>query len=275
MSDRPWGEGSGRWVDLPGPSTTRVWEVGHGRPLVLVGGLAGGPGLLSPLIATLAERHTIYAIDLDAAPTRFSRGEPSIGREAREVAEAIGRLGLERPTLLGVSYGGAVALELAVERPGLLGGLLLSGVEASFRPNLGTKVARRVLECYELPADSPFINQFFNLLHGKRPAPGPLADFVVRRCWETDQATMVRRLRALESFDVADRLWRVTVPTRVVAGTRDIVVPMARQRALAERIAGARFAAVEGAGHIGFVTHPAEFARQARAFVAQRARSYC
>ena len=270
-----WPESSGQWWDMPGSSTGRVFALGEGRPIVVVGGLAGGCGLLSPLLVELAERHSVYAIDLDGQP-RLRRGERiTIGSEAQRVADAIGWLGLERPTLLGVSYGGAVALELAARRPGLLGGLILSGIEAAFRPNLGTQVARRVLEKYALPPDSPFVNQFFNLLHGERPGSAQVAEFVVDRCWETDQSLMVRRLQALDGFDVADRLWKVQVPTRVVAGSRDLVVPPARQRALAQGIVGARFAIVEGAGHVGFATHPAEFARQARAFVAQRARAYC
>ena len=84
-----------------------------------------------------------------------------------------------------------------------------------------------------MPSDSPFINQFFNLLHGGKPAPGPLPEFVVRRCWETDQAVMADRLRALESFDASDRLWRIDAPTLIVAGTRDVAVPADRQQALA------------------------------------------
>ncbi|HEX8203039.1 MAG TPA: alpha/beta hydrolase, partial [Isosphaeraceae bacterium] len=128
---------------------------------------------------------------------------------------------------------------------------------------------------YPLPGDNPFLNQFFNLLHGCKPEPGPLVDFVVRRCWETDQAVMAARLRALESFDVADRLWRIDVPTLVLAGTRDAIVPAERQRALAAAIAGARFETLADAGHIGFLTHGREVARQVGQLLRQTRRSLC
>ena len=65
------------------------------------------------------------------------------------------------------------------------------------------------------------------------PEPGPLTDFVVERCWETDQAVMARRLALLENYDVSDRLWRLDMPTLVVAGSRDVIVPATRQKALA------------------------------------------
>ncbi|MCA1686011.1 MAG: alpha/beta hydrolase, partial [Planctomycetia bacterium] len=100
------------------------------------------------------------------------------------------------------------------------------------------------------------------LLHGGAPEPGPLAEFVVERCWETDQSVMARRLAMLETFDVGDRLWRIDVPTLVVAGSRDVIVPALRQQALAASIPGARFEALIGAGHVGFLTHRGELVRR-------------
>ncbi len=61
---------------------------------------------------------------------------------------------------------------------------------------------------------------------------------MVDRIWETDQSVMAQRLAQLESFDVSDRLWRIDVPTLVVAGARDAIVPLARQQMLAEGISG-------------------------------------
>ena len=49
---------------------------------------------------------------------------------------------------------------------------------------------------------------------------------------------MARRFGLLDTFDVSDRLWRIDVPTLVLAGERDVIVPAARQRALADRLLG-------------------------------------
>ena len=115
-----------------------------------------------------------------------------------------------------------------------------------------------------MPSDNPFVNQFFHLLYGARPEPGPLVDFVVERIWETDQSIMAQRLAQLEAFDVSDRLWRIDVPTLVLAGGRDVIVPPSRQRALADSIAGAQYEVVADAGHVGFLTHRTEFVRSVR-----------
>lgn len=253
-----------------------VVRMGQGDPIVLVPGLAGGWELVAPLARRLARFHEVILFNLRGE--RGARGEAdagSIGAYARDLADLVEGLRLERPTLMGVSFGGAVALEFAVEFPRRIGALVVQGVEAQFRPSLGTTIARRVLERYPLPGDNPFLNQFFNLLHGGKPEPGPLVDFVVRHCWETDQAVMAARLRALESFDVADRLWRIDVPTLVLAGTRDVIVPADRQRALASAIAGARFQTLPDAGHIGFLTHGREVTRQVRQLLRPTRRSLC
>lgn len=245
-----------------GGARVEVVEIGRGEPIVLVPGLAGGWKLLAPLARSLARNHRVILYGLrDEFDPLSTRPATQIGDLARDLDGLIGELGLERPAVFGVSFGGAVALEFAVDHPHRVGRLILSGIEARFRTTLGSTIARRVLERFPLPADNPFVNQFFNLFHGGKPGPGPMARFLVERCWETDQGVMARRLAMLDGFDVSDRLWRLDAPTLILAGTRDVVVPASRQEALASSIAGARFEAIEGAGHIGFLTHSADVAR--------------
>ncbi|HEV3165218.1 MAG TPA: alpha/beta fold hydrolase, partial [Isosphaeraceae bacterium] len=241
-----------------------VVRLGRGEPVVLVAGLAGGWRLLAPLASRLAKRHEVilYSLRGDRTPMLVPRPR-SLSDYADDLGNLIGQLGLERPSVFGVSFGGAVALQLAVERPDRVGALVLQGVEARFRSSIGSSIARRVLERFPLPSDNRFVNQFFNILHGGKPEPGPLATFVVECCWETDQSVMAQRLELLESFDVTDRLWRIDVPTLVLAGTRDVIVPPSRQQALASAIAGSRFVSLDGAGHIGFLTHRADVAQHA------------
>jgi pimeloyl-ACP methyl ester carboxylesterase len=263
------------WLDARGVGP-EVVRIGRGEPIVLLPGLAGGRDLLGPLARRLARRNEVILPSL-----RGDRGllgvSPAleVADLAEELARALDRLGLERPILAGVSFGAAVALEYAVTHPHRIGGLATWGVEARFRPSIGTTIARRVCERYPLPGDSPFLNQFFNLLHGGRPEPGPLVDFIVERCWTTDQSVVAHRLGMLESFDVSDRLWRIDVPTLVLAGSRDVVIPASRQRALAESIAGASYVPVEGAGHVGFLTHRAEVVERLAGLVRKVRRSYC
>ncbi len=240
-----------------------VVEIGRGDPIVLVPGLAGGWKLLTPLARALAKQHRVILFEYRDEHDNLSvRPARAVADYARDLGGLISELGLERPTVFGVSFGGAVALEHAVEQPNQIGRLIVLGIEAQFRTSVGSLIARRVLERFPLPADNAFVNQFFNLLHAGRPGTGPITDFVVERCWTTDQGVMARRLAMLESFDVADRLWQLDAPTLVLAGARDVVVPAARQQALAAAIPGAHYEVMPEAGHVGFLTHPADVARQ-------------
>ena len=248
---------------------TEVVRFGRGEPIVMLPGLAGGWRLVAPLARRLARSHEVFLIGLRGDRGQFLASESLQRAEdhAHDIAERIGQLRLERPLLFGVSYGGAIALELATDYPALVGGLILYGTGASFPFGLAATLALQVLERYPLPNDNPFVNQFFNLLHGRQPEPSPLVEFIVRTCWESDQAVMAARLRSLQEYDVSDRLWRIDVPTLVLAGTKDVIVPPARQRDLADSIGEAHFETIEGAGHIGFLTHAAEVDRHVRRHV--------
>lgn len=246
-----------------------VIRFGRGEPLVLVPGLAGSWKLLMPLARRLARHFEVitYGLRGDRFPiTGFGSASRvwDIGGHADDLASLIEQLGLECPAVFGVSFGGAIALELAIEHPSRLGALVVQGVDSRFRTTIGSSIARRVLERFPLPTDNRFVNQFFNLLHGVKPEPGPLVDFVVDSIWETDQSIMAQRLAQIENFDVSERLWRIDAPTLVLAGSKDVIVPSSRQKLLAQSIAGARFESIEGAGHIGFLTHGDEVTRQIR-----------
>ncbi len=256
-----------------GGSLVEVVRLGRGRPMVLVPGLAGSWPLMMPLAHRLAHHFEVITYGLRgdgfAAPTFTAPGSEiwDMASHAADLASLIAQLGLECPTVFGVSFGGAIALELAIEHPSRLGALIVQGADARFSRTLGSSIARRVLERFALPPDNRFVNQFFNLLHGAKPEPGPLVDFVTATIWETDQSVMASRLALLEQFDIMDQLWRIDVPTLVMAGSKDVIVPPSRQERLARSIPGARFELLEGAGHIGFLTHRSEALRHVRALV--------
>ncbi len=255
--------------------STEMVRMGRGEPIVLLPGLAGGWRLLAPLARLLSRHNEVILIGL-----RGDEGTPgprfqAPSDHAYEVARTIEHLGLERPTVAGVSFGGVVALELALEHPGSVGALALYGVPERFQASLGSTILMRTLERLPLPSNSAFLNQFFNVVVGRRPEPGPLVDFLVKRCWDTDQSVVSGRLRSLEVFDVRDRLWKFDGPSVVMAGTRDVCVPIARQEYLANCLPNGRFKMVEGAGHVGFLTHAAAVASEIESLLPVRMAGAC
>ena len=248
--------------------TVDYCEWGSGPPLVLVPGLAGGYELLGPLAKNLARDFRVISYQLRgedncfALRRRFERHDL-----VADLAEFLDCLCLEKPTLMGVSFGGVLALEFAARYPHRLKDLIVQGAGSRYERGLLQQVAGTVLSRFPLPADNPFINQFFNLLFGGATKKDALFDFVTQQIWQTDQSMMAYRFQLLENFNMAGRLHRIKVPTLILGGARDVLVS---QRALAELADGIEHGQVKrlpNCGHLAFVTNPTLVAEKVRRFL--------
>jgi pimeloyl-ACP methyl ester carboxylesterase len=230
--------------------------------------MAGGYELLGPLARLLARHFRVISYQLRGEEDPFAlRRRFGLGDLVNDLAEFLDWHCLEAPALLGVSFGGVLALEFAAQHPYRLRGLALQGVGARFEPSLLQRVAGLVLSRYPLPSDNPFVNQFFNLLFGGRQEPGPLFHFVTRQCWQTDQSVMAHRFHLVQHFDITGRLERVRVPTLALAGERDLLVSQRGLQALEKGIAGSRALRLTGCGHLASVTHPQRVAGEVISFL--------
>lgn len=248
--------------------TAEYHVYGDGPPLVLVPGLAGGCALLGPLARLLAERFRVITYQLRGEEDCFAlRRRFGLTDLVADLREFLDRLCLERPTVMGVSFGGIVALEFAARYPRRLDRLILQGVGAKLEQGLFQRVAGTVLARFPLPTDNPFVNQFFNLLLGGKHTPGPVAEFVTRQCWTTDQSMMAHRFRLVEDFDSTGRLERIEAPTLVLAGVKDILASGKALEELRTGIADAKVVRLPRAGHLAFVTHPERVADEVRRFL--------
>jgi 3-oxoadipate enol-lactonase len=241
----------------------RYQEWGEGPPLILVPGLAGGYELLGPLARLLASRFRVISYHLRGEEDPFAlRSSFGLDDLVDDLAELIQWLGLERPDVMGVSFGGILALELAVRHPARLRRLAVQGVGSRFEQSLLQQVAGWVLSCFPLPADSAFVNQFFNLLFGGRKRPAPLFDFVTRQCWQTDQSVMAHRFHLAEQFNLDGRLDRVRVPSLILAGERDLLVSPESLDTLSQGIALSKVVKLQGCGHLAFAMQPRQIAEE-------------
>jgi pimeloyl-ACP methyl ester carboxylesterase len=240
---------------------------GEGPPLILIPGLAGGVDLVAPLAQVLARDYCVISYQLRAEDDSFAlRRSFGLNDLVQDLAEFLDWHCLESPTVLGVSFGGILALEFASRFPQRLDRLIVQGVGARFERGLVHLVARTVLTRFWLPSDNPFINQFFNLLFGKAQEDGPLFRFVTRRCWQTDQSVMAHRFRMAEEFDMHPRLGRIRAPTLILHGERDLLVPERSLRSLRQGIHDAEVVRWADCGHLAFVTHPGRVADEVQQF---------
>ena len=248
--------------------TVEYREWGEGAPLVLIPGMAGGYELMGPLARLLASEFRVISYQLRGEDNCFALRRPfGLHELANDLAEFLDWHCLENPIIVGVSFGGLIALEFASRFPHRLDKLAVQGVGSRFERSLLQTVAGTVLSRFPLPSDNPFINQFFNLLFGSPQKAGALFDFVTRQCWQTDQSVMAHRFHLAESFNMEGRLDTVRAPTLILAGQRDVLVTERSLRELKDGIPRSRLFRMAGCGHLAAVTHPERVAAEVVRFV--------
>ena len=238
---------------------------GDGQPLILIPGLAGGVGLVSPLATRLARDFLVIAYQLRGENDPFAlRRRFTLEDLVDDLAEFVDLLCLERPVIMGVSFGGLIALRFAAKFPHRLSAAIAQGVDVTFAPSLLRRIADIVLREFPLPTDSPFVNQFFNLFFGKRCDDAALFEFVTRQCWTTDQSVMAHRFRLAAEINLWPCLPAIRSPTLLITGELDILPTRAGLREMEQRISQVQHIRIPEAGHLAFVSHPAQVAQAVR-----------
>lgn len=224
--------------------------------MLVLPGLAGGSRLLEPLIARLAEQYRVYWFDWAGEGRSLALEALRIDDNPTSLlADVLKAIPEESVSVLGISYGGCVALDLAQHQPEKLRRLILTGTPGKLEHAWASRLVHRVLTRVPLRGDSAFLNQFFRLLMGEKTRDPQTEQFVSECIWATDQAMMARRLDWLMSFDFAENMRQVSVPTTILTGERDAVVTPACQERLANSLPECDMYMIRDAGHLGFLTH--------------------
>jgi len=229
-------------------------------PVVLVHGLTANVDDWGPV----AERLVARGLDVVGVDLR-GHGRSTLGRDrftplrlGQDLAVVLDALDLRRAVLVGHSMGGMTVLALATGRLELMAervaGLALLSTSASIdslRFRLSIPVGSQLpLVLPDLLDDTvPVLGVAALSAFGERPSHFMLTQAIdtFQRCPpETRRAATAGLLR----FTVADRLDAIAVPTLVICGTQDLIVPFGHSERLAGGIAGARLVALPGAGHI-------------------------
>lgn len=176
-------------------------------------------------------------------------GHLSIAGIAASVAALLDRLGIDRATLLGVSMGGYVAFAFAASYPDRLRALILADTRAAADSPAARQGRAQALETIASSGVDVYLEQSLPRLLAPG-APPPLVA-ALRALAVDDAAAVVAGIAALRDRpDRTAEAGRIGCPTLLLAGERDQIVPPAELGALAERIPGARFIELSGAGHL-------------------------
>ena len=250
--------------------TVEVWDsrlrlhvkiAGDGPPLLYFHPLMG----LSwwPLLDQLAQRYTVYAPEHPGT----SPGDPQAIREVQTFwelllvyEEAIRKLGLgpERPAAIGQSFGGMVAADLAASFPQVFSRLVLLSPAGLWRDDAP-------IPLMEMVAGPPEELPKYVFAHPESEAaraalalpedPEQIPKAIAQSIWNTGCTTKFAWPIADHGLD--RRLHRIQVPTLIVWGREDALVPVAYAKEFGSRIAGSQVEVLDDCGHAVQVDQPA------------------
>jgi len=259
--------------------TRMYYEIhGEGEPLLMIMGLGGHIldwGWVLP--EKLAEVRRVIVFDNRGAgrsdqpvgPYSIAEmandtvGPYSIAEMANDTVGLLDAIGIERADVFGVSMGGMIAQEIAVRHPERINRLILGAtspggdaqilappeVQAYLEPRLDLTLHEALW--WSAPAGFPkeFIDGHPDIVERKVQA---------NMAYPSSLEAYRAQLAAYRAFEIGDRISEIRAPTLVMAGGSDILIPPENGRILAEKIPGAEFRSIEGAGHLFWISHPNE-----------------
>lgn len=254
----------GRILDLPSGGSLHVVEQGSGTPVVFIHGADGvALSFTETVTAEVARDHRTIAVD---RPGHGYSTRPPGGTDVRTNVEAIRegmrQLGVERPIVLGQSYGGFTALAWAVDHPEDMRALVLVAPVAAFPWRLPDQLLRlvalpvvgRVLtDALVEPIGSAALGPLERNAFDPRPVPERYAEYAHALYLRPSQfralASELSNLRA-DVAEYAPRFGEIDMPVEIVAAEFDRVTePRFHARPLAQQVRGANLTELPGEGH--------------------------
>jgi pimeloyl-ACP methyl ester carboxylesterase len=247
-------------------------RAGAGPPLVLLHGYVGdGPTTWGRQIDALCDEYTVVAWD---APGAGGSSDPpeSFGMAgyADCLAGFVEALGIDRAHVAGLSFGGALALELTRRHAAIAMSLVLVSAYAGWRGSLPAEVAeqrlRQALVLADLPPDE-FVDALLPTMFSAGTAPEVVEAF--RTSMLAFHPAGFRAMARASAEDLREVLPGVAVPTLLVYGDGDVRAPLTVGEALHVAIPGSALVVLPGAGHVCNLESPDEFDTAVRSFLHQ------
>jgi pimeloyl-ACP methyl ester carboxylesterase len=233
--------------------------IGSGDALVLIMGLTGSLDWWDPVfLSSLADHHRVLVFDNRGGGRTVTpeEGEITCPQMADDTAGLMDALGIERAHVLGLSMGGMIAQELALNHAERVDRLVLCSTNCGRSGSVFAtrEVLKKLAERTGTPEAQ--VENFCSLTF--------CADWLESHSDEVEEFTerylrspatdrnADRQFQATVTFDACARIPGIDRPTLVACGTDDIIIPPENSRIIAGRIPGAKLLEYEGAGH-GFI----------------------
>jgi pimeloyl-ACP methyl ester carboxylesterase len=246
-------------------------RAGRGPPLILLHGYVGdGRGTWHRQLDELSDEFTVVAWD---APGAGASSDPPKGFDLPDYADClagfIDALGLGRPHVAGLSFGGGLALQLYGRHPALPRTLVLASAYAGWAGSLPPEVVEQRLQQVSDFADLPpdhFVREVTPTLFSQS-APAEMVGEFTANASGFHPAGLRAMARSIAEADLRDVLPRIDVPTLLLYGDRDVRAPVNVAEDLHAAIPASTLVVLPGIGHLINIEAGERFNAEIRAFL--------
>jgi 3-oxoadipate enol-lactonase len=237
-------------------------DVGTGLPLVFLPGFPLNRTMWDPQVGALVADCRCIPIDLRGFGDTVASEPYSMDRYADDVAGVLDTLQIERAVIVGHSMGGYVAFALWRRHRARVRALVLANTRAT--PDTIETIERRrmMIETAMEQGSSAVANMQIAGLMGKtsRDRRPDVYDAMHRMMAQAPVEGIIGALEAMiERPDSTPTLATLDVPTLIIAGDEDVIIPPREARALQAAIPGSRLEILKQSGHLSNVERPAAF----------------
>ncbi len=247
-----------------------IWyeSYGDGEPLLMLMGLGGGSSMWWQQVAFFSPEYQVITYDSRGVGQSDKPDMPySMRILAEDAAGLVHKLGIRSAHVYGVSMGGMVAQELALRYPELVATLILGATTCggAHAVTASHEIVERLFSIMTLPAKEAIqVSTSATFSHAfVEQHPEEIRQWLTKGAESPPSAIgFKRQTEAAAGFDTYERLPLIKVPTLVLAGTCDQLIPPENSGILASRIPNAELMLFEGAGH-GYLWEAEEQANHA------------
>ncbi|TVQ32383.1 MAG: alpha/beta hydrolase [Phycisphaeraceae bacterium] len=238
----------------------RVDELGQGRPLVFLHGLLGINDYWLPTARALSSRFRSHLIEVPLLelPGRLS----NVDGVARLIMRALDELINEPAVLIGSSFGGHAGLQIVLERPDLVRGLVLTGSSGLYEEPIDLELEQgfRNREVQHRPSHNWIHDKIAELFYDRTRIPDGVVDRAHSELSNRRAArTMVKLSKSARRDHMGSRLGAITTPTLVVWGRQDVVTPPRVAEEFCTLLPDARLHWIDHCGHAPMIECPDAF----------------
>jgi pimeloyl-ACP methyl ester carboxylesterase len=267
-------EGELEHVSIHGHDLAYLME-GTGPALLLIHGIAGSSRTWRDVIPRLTDRFTVIAPDLMGhGQSEKPVGDYSLGAFASGVRDLLEVLGIDRASVVGQSFGGGVAMQLAYQHPERCERLVLVdsgglGREVNWMLRFLTLPGSE----YVMPVIFPgFVRDWgdslFRTINDRGIRLGRIAEMwsaYASLAEAENRQAFARTIRSVidpggQTVSAMDRLYLASpMPTLIIWGDRDDIIPVSHAYAAHEAMSGSQLVVIEGVGHFPQIEAPEQF----------------